>query len=101
MSSKPLARYIEIKQQIAALEAELEELRDSVFADVQDKGGQIEDEAWVIRSYKQPRYKFSETYESKNSELKELRKQEIDSGTAVVESYSEYVKLNFRKPKSE
>ena len=99
MASESLARYIELKQEISALEKELDTLKEKVFADVDGQGGEIDDEKFVIRSYKSPRYKFSETYDKKNAEVKELRKKEIDDGIAVIDGYSEFVKLNFKKEK--
>jgi len=99
MATEPLARYIELKRQISALEKELDELKEQVFADVDSVGGEIDNEKFVIRSYKSPRYKFSEQYDKKNAEVKELRKKEIEEGIAVVDGYSEFVKLNFKKEK--
>ena len=101
MDSKPIARYVEVKQQITELEKELDELKEAVFADVDGQGGEVDDEKFVIRSYKQPKYKYSESYNQKNSELKELRKEEIESGTATVDGYSEFVKIKFKKEKKE
>lgn len=99
MASESIARYIELKQQISALEKELDDLKETVFADVDGKGGEIDDEKYVIRSYKSPRYKFSDTYDKKNAEVKELRKKEIEDGVATIESHSEFVKLTFKKEK--
>jgi len=99
MKDTSLDRYIEIKQQISELEKELDELKDQVFSDVEAKGGLIDNDRFVIRSYKNPRYKFSADYEIRASDLKELRKKEIEEGTAVVEGFSEFVKLNIKNPK--
>ncbi len=99
MPQTPLERYIELKQQISALEKELDELKEEVFQTVDGQGGEVRDETYTIRSYKTPKYKFSETYETKNAELKELRKIEIEQGTATVDGYSEFVKISFKKPK--
>jgi hypothetical protein len=81
------------------LEKELDTLKQEVFADVDAQGGEVDSETFVIRSYKSPRYKFSQEYETRNAALKELRNREIEEGIAVVEGYTEYVKLNFKKPK--
>ena len=101
MANNSLERYIELKQQISELEKELDELKEKVFVDVDAQGGEIDADNYVIRSYKSPRYKFSDTYDSRNTELKELRKKEIDVGIAVVDGYSEFVKLIFKKAKKE
>ena len=91
-----LERYIELKKQISALENELAELKDDVFAYVETRGGSLEDERFTAKTQKRPKYKFSSDYESKNDELKALRKKEIDDGTAVIESYSEFVTFRLR-----
>ena len=101
MVSEPLARYIALKQQISELEKELGELKEAVFADVDGQGGEVDEEKFVIRAYKNPKYKFSEAYDQKNTELKDLKKQEIESGVATVDGYSEYVRINFKKEKKE
>ena len=97
MASKSLARYVEIKQQISELEKELEDLKEAVFNEVKQEDGEIDRDNFVIRSYENPKYKFSDDYDKKNTELKELRKAEIENGTAVIEGYSEFVKLIFKK----
>ena len=99
MAKKPLERYIELKQQISALEKELDEIKDEVFQWVDGQGGEVAEDTFTIRSYKNPKYKFSETYENQNADLKALRKKEIEDGTAVVDGYSEFVKINFKKAK--
>ena len=53
----------------------------------------------MIRSYKRPKYKYSDEYNTRNSELKSLRAAEVESGTAVIDGYTEYVKINFKKQK--
>ncbi|MEM7476059.1 MAG: hypothetical protein AAF483_13780, partial [Planctomycetota bacterium] len=68
-----LQDYIDLKKQISELEKKLDALKDEVFQAVDTEGGEVAGEGYTVRSYKQPRYKFSEEYEAKNSELKELR----------------------------
>jgi len=99
MASESLEKYIELKKQIGALEKELDALKDDVFQSVASDGGEVAGEGYPVRSYKTPKYSFSEDYEAKNAELKELRKSEIDSGAATVSGYSEYVKITFKKAK--
>ncbi len=95
MAIKSVQRYIEIKQRIGELERELDELKDEVFQAVDKKGGEVAEENFVVRCYKQPKYKFSESYDKRNSELKELRKSEIENGIAQIEGYSEFVRVRF------
>ena len=91
-----LERYAEIKKSISELEKELDEIKASVFESVEASKGVIENDTFVLKTQKRPKYKFSEAYESKNSELKELRKKEIDDGTATIDGYSEFVTVKFK-----
>ena len=96
MAADSLQRYIEVKRQIGDLERELEELKGDVFSVVDAKGGEVADDSFVIRSYKKPKYKFSDNFETKNDELKQLRKSEIDDGVATIDGYSEFVTVRFK-----
>lgn len=97
--SDPLERYAWLKQQISLLEAELDEIKDDVLKTVEGSGGEFANDQFVLKTSKRPKYKFSDDYEAKNNELKELRKVEIDSGTAVIDGYSEFVTIRFKKEK--
>lgn len=96
MSSSAIKRYVEIKQEIGKLEDELELLKEKVFAAVDEAGGEIDDAACVLKTQKRPRYKFSGEYETKNKELKALKKDEIDSGVATIDGYSEFVTVKMK-----
>ena len=93
MSEAALKRYIELKQQISKLEEELDLLKEKVFTAVDDAGGELFAEDFMFKTQKRPKYKFSDEYEAKNKELKALKKNEIESGIATVEGYSEFVTL--------
>ena len=93
--------YAWLKQEISSLEKELDNIKDDVFKTVDSAGGEADRGSFVIRSYKRPKYKHSEEYDKKNSELKELRAKEIEDGVATVDSYTEFVKINFKKVKEE
>ncbi len=98
MSDNPaLQRFIEIKRQMSELEKELDGLKDEVFKTVDSSDGEIADEGFSIKSYKKPKYKFSENYTAKSDELKKLKKSEIDDGIAIIDGYSEYCMVRFKK----
>ena len=97
MTDNPsIARFIEIKQQISALEKELDGIKDEVFKTVDACDGEIAEEGYTIKSYKKPKYKFSDNYTAKNEELKQLKKTEIEEGVAVIDGYSEYCMVRFK-----
>lgn len=93
----PIELYAWLKQEVSKLEDEMDQIKDTVLKEVVAQGDEVDKENFVIRSYKRPKYKFSDDYNTKNDELKKLRAEEIDKGTAVVDGYSEYVKINFKK----
>ena len=96
MADAALERYVELKRQISKLENELDDLKDSIFKSVDTAGGKIAAEGYVLKTQKRPKYKYSDEYETKNKELKELKKEEVKNGTAVIDGYSEFVTLKFK-----
>ncbi len=96
----PVELYAWLKQEISKLEDEMDQIKEEVFKTVEGQGEEIDKGDFVIRSYKRAKYKFSEDYDKRNSELMALRAAEIESGTAVVDGYSEFVKINFKKKDS-
>jgi len=95
----PIELYAWLKQEVSKLEDEMDGLKEEVFKAVDGQGEEVDKGSFVIRSYKRPKYKFSDDYNAKNTELKSLRAAEIDNGTAEIDGYSEYVKINFKKVK--
>jgi hypothetical protein len=95
----PIELYAWLKQEVSKLEDEMDDLKEEVFKAVDGQGEEVDKGSFVIRSYKRPKYKFSDEYNSKNTELKSLRAAEIDNGTASIDGYSEFVKINFKKAK--
>lgn len=104
MSEKPtdpIELYAWLKQQIAVLEDELDQVKDSVFEIVDKDGGQLEKDNFVFKCTKRPKYKYSETYDQKNEELKALKKSEIENGVATIDGYSQFVTFRVKKEKKE
>ena len=93
----PIELYAWLKQQISELDQELDELKDEIFKTVDKSGGVVEKDNFVVRSQKRPKYKFSSDYEKKNDALKELKKTEIENGTATIDGYSTFVTVKFKK----
>jgi len=93
----PIELYAWLKQEVSKLEDELDGIKEAVLKEVLAQGEEIDKGDYVIRSQKRPKYKFSDQYDKMNGELKKLRAAEIENGTAVVDGYSEFVKINFKK----
>lgn len=96
MADAAIERYVELKRQISTLEKELNEIKDSIFKTVDEAGGEVAESAFVVKSQKRPKYKFSDDFETKNKELKELKKAEIENGIASIDGYSEFVTVKFK-----
>ena len=94
--NSPLERYVAIKEEIGKLEDELDLLKEKVYQAVDEAGGKIDDDRFTLKTQKRPKYKFSSEYEAKNKELKALKKDEIESGAATVDGYSEYVTVKIK-----
>lgn len=97
--SEPIELYAWLKDQISTLEKELDGVKDQVFELVDKDGGELEQGKFVFKCVKRPKYKFSESYDQKNEELKALKKSEIENGLAVIDGYSQYVTFREKKEK--
>ena len=97
--TEPIALYAWLKKQISDLEKELDGVKDTVFELVDKDGGELEQDDFVFKCTKRPKYKFSESYDQKNEELKALKKSEIDNGVAVIDGYSQFVTFRAKKAK--
>lgn len=97
--TEPIALYAWLKQQIGELEKELDGVKDQVYELVDKDGGELEQDNCVFKCTKRPKYKYSETYDQKNEELKALKKSEIENGVAVIDGYSQYVTFRTKKEK--
>ncbi|MDB2685635.1 hypothetical protein N9Y42_00285 [Mariniblastus sp.] len=96
MADAALERYVELKREISKLETELDTLKESIFKAVDTAGGEVAEEGYVLKTQKRPKYKYSDEYETKNKELKDLKKEEVKNGTATIDGYSEFVTLKFK-----
>ncbi len=96
MADPNLERYVELKREISQLEKELDELKEAIFQTVDDAGGEVAEDKFVLKIQKRPKYKFSDDYETRNKELKDLKKAEIANGVAAIDGYSEFVTVKFK-----
>lgn len=90
-----IQKYIEIKKEIDKLEEQLDAIKEDVLTITKESDDKIEGDNFVIKRVTREKYKFSDEYEAKNKELKELRKHEIAEKIAVIDGETEYVTLKF------
>lgn len=91
-------RYKEIKQHIALLEQELEELSPNVVTLLERKGGKISDKLLGFSGYLATKksYQYSSKVGSLRELLKQTQKQEEEDGTATVKSITIYPVFRFK-----
>lgn len=83
-------RYREIKQMQASLEQELEELKPNLVTLIEKHGGKIKTRDLNAYLIKRKTWDYSEEVEALNSQLKEKKKEEENTGIATVRSVTIY-----------
>lgn len=93
-----ISRYREIKQQIALLTQEMEELKPNLVTLLEREGGKIADTTRGFSGYIQSRksWQYSLDLEARKEAVKLLQKQEEESGIAVVKSLNTYPVFRFK-----
>lgn len=91
-------RYKEIKEQIALLEQEMEELKPNLVTLLEREGGKIADKALGFSGYLTSRktWQYSLKVEALKDLIKQTQKQEEEDGTAIVKSITTYPTFRFR-----
>ena len=78
-----IQQYIDLKKQIDELEEKLDLIKDDVLTIAKESDDRIEGDNFVIRRVTREKYSFSDEYEARSRELKELRKHEIKEKIAT------------------
>ena len=92
---KKIQQYIDLKKQIDELEEKLDAIKDDVLTITKESDNKIEGDNFVIKRVTREKFTFSDEYEAKSKELKELRKHEIKEKIATPDGVTEYVTLKF------
>jgi|GEM_PF-2790463 len=92
-----IERFAAIKQEIRKLEDELESIEKEVLAYVIESGGEHKTDAYTIKTRKRAKYKYSDTYNQMNSDLKALKKKEVKEGIATISGYSEFMTIKIKE----
>jgi hypothetical protein len=92
------SRYREIKEQLALLEQEMEELKPNLVTLLEANGGKLADKFLGYTGYTQSRksWQYSPDLEARKDAIKQLQKQEEESGIATVKSITTYPVFRFR-----
>ena len=78
------------------MERLVDSIKEAIFKQVDGAGGEVAEDTFVLKIQRRPKYKFSDAYETKNQELKDLKKAEIENGTATIDGHSEFVTIKFK-----
>ena len=91
-------RYREIKQQLALLEQEMEELKPNLVTLLEQKGGKISDKSLGISGHLQSKktWQYSVEVEAQKEVIKQLQKHEEETGIATVKSVSTFPVFRFK-----
>ena len=92
---KKIQQYIDLRKQIDELEEKLDAIKDEVLTITKESDDKIEGDDFVIKRVTREKFTFSDEYEAKSKELKELRKHEINEKIATPVGITEYVTLKF------
>lgn len=91
-----LQRYADLRRQIQDLEAELEKCKKDATQHVQENGGKVESDTFAASFRSRSTWKYSDAVDKMKEDLKTLRKQEEESGTATKEEGAGYLVLKFK-----
>jgi hypothetical protein len=91
-----VSRYKEIKQQIALLSLELEELKPNLVTLLEVNGGKLKTSDFSGYTQSRRSWQYSKEIETKKQEIKLLEEQEVKSGVATVKSLTTYPVFRFR-----
>jgi hypothetical protein len=91
-------RYREIKQQLALLEQEMEELKPNLVTLLEQNGGKISDKSLGISGHLQSKktWQYSVEVEAQKEVIKQLQKHEEETGIATVKSVSTFPVFRFK-----
>lgn len=102
-SADALVRYIQIKEQLNRLEAELEAVKAEAIRFVKAQDTVIEDDAVKVRFTSRPKWRFSPAVTSMEESLKRAKEalkveqeREIAAGLAVEDGRTEFLTVQFK-----
>lgn len=90
---KDVRRYIDLRHQLAELEAEINSLKRSVFGHVREAGGELQFGNLVFRCALTRSWSYSDAVTELRARLKEKKREEIQLGIAQLKKETHFVTM--------
>jgi len=92
-----IQRYIELRTQIAALEAEIETIKPGIVAHVHDVGDSLQFGGYLFRSRVSRTWSYSEAVAGLQMQIRDRKRKEIEHGVATIKKETHYVAMTALK----
>ncbi len=92
-----IQRYVELRTQIAALEAEIETIKPRLAVHIHGVGGRLEFGDYLIRSGVSRTWQYSDEVAGLKTLLRDTRRREIEQGIATIKRETRYVSMTSLK----
>ena len=92
-----IERYIAIRKQIAALEAEIETLKPALVARIHEVGDRLQFGGYVFRSQVSRTWNYSDAVAGLQTQLRDTKRNEIEQGVATVKKETPFVTMTLLK----
>jgi len=97
MERSDIERYVELRKQIAELEAQLEELKPQVVEHVHELGDKVKFGDYVLRSQVTRSWTYTAAVDELQKQLTETRREEVAQGVAQLKKETRFVILTSLK----
>jgi len=94
MDQGDIQRYIDLRKQIAELEAQLEELKPQVADHIHQLGDKLKFGDYLLRSQISRSYTYSSAVDALQKQLTEKRREEIAQGVAQIKKETRFVMMS-------
>jgi len=88
-----LERIIELRQQISALEDELDELKSTLTPYVHEQGDKVACGDFVFRTSISRSWNYSETVAELQTQLRDKKREEVEQGIATIKKETRFLSM--------
>ena len=88
-----LERYIELRRQIAALEAEVDALKPTIAAHVHEVGDKLQFGGYIFRSQVSRSWNYSDAVAGLQKQLRAVKRKEVEQGVATIKKETRFVSM--------
>ena len=88
-----IQRYIELRTQIAALEAEIETIKPILVAHVHDVGDRLQFGGYLFRSRVSLSWQYSDAVADLQGHLRVAKRKEVETGVAKIKKETHFVAM--------